>query len=336
MVRPEMDEKKALITGITGQDGSYLAELLLSKGYEVHGLVRRTSMIERSRLRPMFDDKSLYRKRLHLHYADLDDPTTIRRVLVKAQPHEVYHLAGQSHVGLSFEIPESTCELTAMGTLRLLEMLRDLPQPPRVFHAASSEIFGRPEEMPQTEKTALNPSNPYACAKAFAVNLVKVYRESFDLHAVNGILYNHESPRRGESFVTRKICLAAARIAAGLEDHISMGDISGQRDWGYAPDYVNGMWLSLQHEKADDYIFATGKLHSVQNVLEIAFARVGLDWQKFYQRDERFIRPSEPTRLLGDPSKAEALLGWKRSTTFVQMIEAMVDSEVQSLSSGER
>lgn len=330
-----MHSKTALITGITGQDGSYLAEFLLTQGYEVHGLVRRTSMIERSRLKPLFEDKSLYRKRLHLHYADLDDPTTIRRVLTKIQPSEVYHLAGQSHVGLSFEIPESTCELTAMGTLRLLEMLRDLPAAPRVFHAASSEIFGNPKDMPQTEETALNPSNPYACAKAFAVNLVRVYRDAFSLHAVNGILYNHESPRRGEGFVTRKICRAAARIAAGLEDHLSMGDISGQRDWGYAPDYVKGMWLSLQHDSPEDYIFATGKLHSVQDVLEVAFSRVGLDWQTFYRRDERFIRPSEPTRLIGDPSKAEKVLGWKRSVTFVQMIEEMVDSEVQSLTGNE-
>jgi GDPmannose 4,6-dehydratase len=330
-----MHSKTALITGITGQDGSYLAEFLLTQGYEVHGLVRRTSMIERSRLKPLFEDKSLYRKRLHLHYADLDDPTTIRRVLTKIQPSEVYHLAGQSHVGLSFEIPESTCELTAMGTLRLLEMLRDLPAAPRVFHAASSEIFGNPKDMPQTEETALNPSNPYACAKAFAVNLVRVYRDAFSLHAVNGILYNHESPRRGEGFVTRKICRAAARIAAGLEDHLSMGDISGQRDWGYAPDYVKGMWLSLQHDFPEDYIFATGKLHSVQDVLEVAFSRVGLDWQTFYRRDERFIRPSEPTRLIGDPSKAEKMLGWKRSVTFVQMIEEMVDSEVQSLTGNE-
>lgn len=330
-----MQSKTALITGITGQDGSYLAEFLLSQDYEVHGLVRRTSMIERSRLQPLFDDKSLYRKRLHLHYADLDDPTTIRRVLTKVQPGEVYHLAGQSHVGLSFEIPESTCELTAMGTLRLLEMLRDLPAPPRIFHAASSEIFGHPQDMPQTEQTPLNPSNPYACAKAFAVHLVRVYRDSFKLHAVNGILYNHESPRRGDGFVTRKICRAAARIAAGLEDHLSMGDISGQRDWGYAPDYVKGMWLSLQHDTAEDYIFATGKLHSVQNVLEVAFARVGLDWQSCYRRDERFIRPSEPTRLVGDPSKAETVLGWQRTVSFVQMIEEMVDSEVKLISSKE-
>lgn len=326
--------KSALITGITGQDGSYLAEFLLSKGYEVHGLVRRTSMIERSRLQPLYNDKSLYQKRLHLHYADLDDPTTIRRILVKVQPHEVYHLAGQSHVGLSFEIPESTCELTAMGTLRLLEILRDLPKPPRIFHAASSEIFGHPQQMPQTETTPLNPSNPYACAKAFAVQLIRVYRQSYQLHTVNGILYNHESPRRGESFVTKKICRTAARIAAGIEDHISMGDISGKRDWGYAPDYVKGMWLSLQHDTPEDFIFATGKLHSVQNVLEIAFARVGLDWQTYYRRDERFIRPSEPTRLVGDPSKAERLLGWQRSTTFQQIIEEMVDHEIAQLTTG--
>lgn len=288
-------------------------------------------MIEWGRLKHLYNDKTIYQKRLHLHYADLDDPTTIRRVLVKIQPNEVYHLAGQSHVGLSFEIPESTCELTAMGTLRLLEMLRDLPNPPRVFHAASSEIFGQPAEMPQTETTPLNPTNPYACAKAFAVQLVRVYRQSFNIHAVNGILYNHESPRRGESFVTKKICRSAARIAAGMDDHISMGDISGLRDWGYAPDYVKGMWLSLQHDTPEDFIFATGKLHSVQDVLEIAFAYVGLDWRTCYQRDERFIRPMEPTRLLGNPAKAEQVLGWERSKSFKEMIEEMVQYEIAGL-----
>ena len=258
----------------------------------MHGAVRRTSTLERSRLAHLYADPAIYNQRLFLHYADLDDATTLRRVLTQVAPHELYHLAGQSHVGLSFEIPETTCEFTAMGTLRLLEILRDLPAPPRLFHATSSEIFGRPPQVPQTETTPMAPINPYGIAKAFATQMVRVYRDSHGLFAVNGILYNHESPRRGENFVTRKICRAAAAIKAGRQDKLKLGDTSAQRDWGHARDYVRGMWLALQHGTPDDYVFATGKLHSVQDVLEQAFAAVGLDWQDHIETDSRLLRPS--------------------------------------------
>lgn len=322
---------KALITGITGQDGSYLAELLLEKGYEVHGVVRRTSSLERSRLQPLYSDPAIYGQRLFLHYADLDDPTTLRRVLNRSAPDELYHLAGQSHVGLSFEIPESTCELTAMGTLRLLEMVRDLPQPPRLYHAASSEIFGQPLQSPQDEQTPLRPINPYGCAKAFATQMVSVYRNTYGLFACNGIMYNHESPRRGENFVTRKICRAAAAIKLGLETELLLGDTTAQRDWGHSRDYVRGMWLALQHTTADDYVFATGELHSVQNVVEAAFAVVGLDWKKHVKQDPRFLRPAEPLHLVGNAAKARRVLGWKPQTTFAELITEMTRAELEAL-----
>jgi len=313
----------AFITGITGQDGSYLTELLLAEGYEVHGAVRRTSSLDRSRLSHLYTDSTVYNKRLFLHYADLDDPTTMRRVLTRVAPDELYHLAGQSHVGLSFEIPETTCEFTAMGTLRLLEILRDLPRPPRFFHATSSEIYGRPLDVPQTEATPIAPVNPYGCAKAFATRMVAIYRDAHGLFAVNGILYNHESPRRGENFVTRKICRAAAGIKLGKQRYLPLGDISAQRDWGHARDYVRGMWLALRHDTPDDYLFATGKLHSVQNVLEQAFAAVDLDWQAYVETDPQFLRPAEPLHLVGDATKARTLLGWVPETSFAELIREM-------------
>ena len=322
---------KALITGITGQDGSYLAEFLLDQGYEVHGLVRRTSSLDRSRLRHLYTDPSVYGRTLFLHYADLDDPTTLRRVLVKISPDELYHLAGQSHVGLSFEIPESTCEMTAMGTLRLLEMLRDLSTPPRFFHAASSEIFGRPVDSPQTEETPLAPVNPYGCAKAFATQMVRIYRQTHGLFAVNGILYNHESPRRGENFVTRKICRAAAAIKLGLQSQLTLGDTSARRDWGDARDYVRGMWLTLCHPTPTDFIFASGTLHSVQDVVAIAFEAVDLDWSGYLRTDPRFLRPAEPERLLGNASRARELLGWTPERTFPEMIKEMTLFELEEL-----
>ena len=315
--------KRALITGITGQDGSYLTELLLEQGYEVHGVVRRTSSMERSRLQHLYTDPRIYNHRLMLHYADLDDPTPLRRVLTKVAPDELYHLAGQSHVGLSFEIPESTCEMTAMGTLRLLEMVRDLPSPPRFFHATSSEIFGQPKEMPQDESTPVAPVTPYGCAKAFATQIVAVYRRAYGLFCCNGILYNHESPRRGENFVTQKICLGAAAIKEGRLQELSLGSLDAQRDWGDARDYVRGMWLALQQPTAADYVFATGELHSVRDVVETAFNAVGLDWQKHVKQDPRFLRPEEPFRLVGNPAKAQSILGWKRTTTFKQLITEM-------------
>ena len=323
--------KRALITGITGQDGSYLTELLLEKGYEVHGVVRRTSSVVRSRLTHLFTDPEIYGKRLHLHYADLDDPTTLRRVLVKVSPDELYHLAGQSHVGLSFEIPESTCEITAMGTLRLLEMIRDLPKPPRLFHAATSELFGRAKQVPQDENTPFAPVNPYGAAKAFATRMVSIYRDTFGLYAVNGIMYNHESPRRGENFVTRKICRSAAAISAGLEKELMLGDTSARRDWGDARDFVRGMWLSLQHSTGGDYIFATGVLHSVQDVVEIAFETAGLDWTKFVKKDARFVRPAESFDLVGNPAKAAEVIGWKATTPFRSLIQEIVQAEIAAL-----
>lgn len=326
--------KRALITGITGQDGSYLTELLLQKGYEVHGLVRRTSSLERSRLQHLYTDPAIYGQRLHLHYADLDDPTTVRRVLVKSAPEEIYHLAGQSHVGLSFEIPESTCEMTAMGTLRLLEMLRDMGGRPRIFHASSSEIFGQPATLPQNEQTPYAPVNPYGCAKAFATQMIAIYRRTYGLFAVNGIMYNHESPRRGENFVTRKICRAAAAIKAGLEKEVLLGDLSAQRDWGDARDFVRAMWLTLQHEEASDYVLATGRPHRVQDVVEAAFGAVGLDWRQHVKMDPRFMRPAEPLRLVGDATRARTLLKWEPQTDFCGLIREMTLAELAHFGRG--
>lgn len=318
----------ALITGITGQDGSYLAEYLLSSGYVVHGVVRRTSTLERSRLRHLYGDPQIYGRSLILHYADLEDPTSLRRILVKVAPDEVYHLAGQSHVGLSFEIAESTVDSVAMGTLRLLEIIRDLPKPPRFFHAASSEIFGRPAQVPQDESTPMVPVNPYGAAKAFAAGLVRIYREKHGLFLVNGILYNHESPRRGENSVTRKICRAAAAISQGRQEFLQLGDTSAQRDWGDARDYVRGMWLALQHPHPEDFIFATGVLHTVQDVVEAAFGVVGLDWRKHGRRDERLLRSQEPFALVGDAGKAERLLGWRPSNDLTTLVRWMVEAEL--------
>ena len=321
----------ALITGITGQDGSYLTELLLGKGYEVHGIVRRSSSTVRSRLDRLFYDKEVYERRLFLHYADLDDVTTIRRILMRCEPDELYHLAGQSHVGASFEIPETTCQFTAMGTLKLLEITRDLTTPPKFLHISSSEIFGRPAESPQTESTPMRPVTPYGVAKTFATQMVTLYRDSFELFACNAICYNHESPRRGESFVTRKISRAAAAISLGLETELRLGALDGRRDWGYAPEYVEAMWRMLQQDKADDYILATGESHSVEEFLDAAFSSVGLDWRKFVQRDDRYVRPSEVARWVGDASKASDLLGWQATTRLPELARRMVSSDIQRL-----
>src|SRR6266496_4876416 len=262
---------RALITGITGQDGSFLAEFLLRKGYEVHGLVRPASSPNTVRRAVLLGEPTVCGQSPFFHSSDLNDTVALGRILSKVSPDEVYHLAGQSHVGLSFEMPESTCESVAMGTLRLLEVIRDLPKPPRLFHAASSKIFGRPNRIPQDEMTAIAPVNPYGCAKAFATQMVRNYRTGYNLFACNGIMYNHESPRRAENFVTRKVCRAAARIKLGLQSELTIGDSSASRDWGDARDYVRGMWLSLQHEEPEDFIFATGQLHRVQDVIEVAF-----------------------------------------------------------------
>jgi GDPmannose 4,6-dehydratase len=321
----------AFITGITGQDGSYLTELLLGKDYEVHGMVRRTSAISRSRLQQLYADPEIYGKRLFLHYAELDDPTTVRRMLNRIAPGEIYHLAGQSHVGLSFEIAESTCEMTAMGTLRLLEIIRDLARPPKFYHASTSEIFGRPRTAPQDETTPFAPVNPYGCAKEFATRMVSIYREVYGMFACNGIMYNHESPRRGENFVTRKICRAAAAIKLGLESELVLGDLDAERDWGDARDFVRGMWMVLQHPTAEDFVLATGRVHTVREVAQTAFETVDLDWRERVRTDPRFLRLAEPSRLTGNAGKAARLLGWAPANTFEKMIREMTESELEGL-----
>lgn len=321
--------KTALITGITGQDGSYLTELLLAKGYQVHGLVRRNSNTVRSRLDHLTGDETLYNHRLFLHYGDLDDTTTIRRLLISTKPDEVYHLAGQSHVGASFDIPESTCEFTAMGTLRLLEILRDCEPRPKFAHASSSEIYGEPITFPQNESTPMQPMTPYGVAKAFATQMVRVYREKFGFFACNLICYNHESPRRGESFVTRKITRSAARIRAGREKVLSLGNILGMRDWGYAPDYMLGFHAALQHETPGDYVLATGQLHKVQDWLEISFGHLDLDWREFIKFDPRFARSVDPVSLVGDATRAKEHLCWQPRVPFEEMVKLMVDADCQ-------
>ena len=327
-------DKIALVTGITGQDGSYLAELLLERGYTVHGIVRRTSNMLRSRIEHLRRNEEIYEQRLFLHYGDLTDSTTLRRIISDVRPTELYHLAGQSHVGLSFEIPESTCEEAGMATLRLLEIARSQSQPVKFYHASSSEIFGNASEIPQTENTPLRPTSPYGCAKAFATQLARVYRESYGLFVCNGILYNHESPRRGENFVTRKIARAAARIARNLDDELVLGNLESQRDWGRAHDYVEAMWLMLQHKTADDYVVATGETHSVREFVEAAFAVVDLSWKKYVKHDESFDRPTEPARLVGCADKIRRTLGWKPAGTFRQLVDEMVVAELAAIDSG--
>lgn len=322
--------RRALITGITGQDGSYLAELLLEKGYEVHGVVRQTPDLARSYLSHLYVNPAVYNRTLFLHQASLEDSKGLKRILAETVPDEIYHLAGQSHVGLSFEQVESTCELSGMGTVRLLESLRDLKQSGRIFHASSSEIFGRPETVPQDEQTPFRPITPYGCAKAFATQILSVYRRSFNLFACNGILYNHESPRRGSNFVTQKICLAAAAIKQGRQRELVLGNLTSQRDWGDARDYVRGMWLALQHPTPEDFVFASGELHSVQEVVEIAFATVDLDWRSHVKQDEKLMRAEEPARLVGNPAKAGEQLNWHRTSTFQQLIAEMTNAGLQA------
>jgi GDPmannose 4,6-dehydratase len=326
-----MTRPTALITGITGQDGSYLAELLLGKGYAVHGLVRRTSNLLRSRIEHLRNDPAIYGHTFFLHYSDLSDATTLRRIFRTVQPAEVYHLAGQSHVGLSFEIPESTCEEVAISTLRLLEICRDQPQPVRLYHASSSEIFGAAVESPQTEDTAFRPTSPYGCAKAFATQIVRVYREAHGLFACNGLLYNHESPRRGENFVTRKITRHVAQIALGQIDRLTLGNVQARRDWGHAADYVRAMWMMLQHPQADDYIVATGETHSVLEFAQAAFAVVGLPWEKYVRADPALERRTEPGALVGNPAKIQRVLDWKPTRTFPELVREMVEADLAAL-----
>jgi GDPmannose 4,6-dehydratase len=326
-----MAEKVALITGITGQDGSYLTELLLQKGYAVHGIVRRTSNLLRSRIEHLRRDPKIYDKNLFLHYGDLFDTTTLRRIFREVGPGELYHLAGQSHVGLSFELPESTCDEAGMATLRLLEIVRDQSANVKFYHASTSEIFGNASESPQTEETPMRPTSPYGCAKAFATQLARVYRQSYGMFVCNGILYNHESPRRGENFVTRKIARSVARIARGLDVDLVLGNLESKRDWGRAQDYVIAMWLMLQHEKPDDYVVATGEAHSVRDFVEAAFAVVDLPWKKYVKQDRAFDRPIEPARLVGCPDKIRKTLGWKPSGNFEQLVRQMVEAELKEV-----
>lgn len=326
----------ALITGITGQDGSYLTELLLARGYVVHGLVRRASLFNRSRIEHLRHDPAIGGKTLFLHYGDLNDTTSLRRLFRQIKPSEVYHLAGQSHVGLSFEIPEATVQEVANATLGLLEILRDQEHPVKFYHAASSEIFGAPATDPQDEETPLRPTSPYGCAKAFATNLSRVYRDAYGLFVSNGIAYNHESPRRGENFVTRKISLAVARIARGLQEELPLGHLDVSRDWGYAPEYVEAMWRMLQQPKPADYVLATGESHTLADFLEAAFAAAGLDWRKYVKVDRRFVRPAEPVRLVGDARKAQAELGWTAETRMPALARLMVESDLAALDASTR
>jgi GDPmannose 4,6-dehydratase len=285
----------------------------------------------RSRIDHIYHDPGISGQRLFLHYSDLDDPASLRRILAKIAPDELYHLAGQSHVGISFEIPECACELTAMGTLRLLEIIRDLRKPPRVFHASSSEIFGRPTDSPQDEQTPIAPVTPYGCAKAFATQMVKIYREAYGLFVCSGIMYNHESPRRGENFVIRKICRAAAAIKLGLDKELRLGNTGAARDWGDARDYVDGMWRTLQYSSPEDFVFATGRIHRLQSVIERAFGTVGLNWQQYVKVDSRFLRPIEPSSLVGNPAKAKRMLGWEPQLDFLELIGEMTETELESL-----
>ena len=322
--------KKALITGVTGQDGSYLTELLLGMQYEVHGLVRRSSLVQRPRLDHLTIDRDIYDRQFFLHYCDLDDTTTLRRIIMSVKPDELYHLAGQSHVGLSFEVPESTCNFTAMGTLKILEILRDLPDPPRLLNVGSSELFGNPLQSPQNELTPFRPITPYGVAKSFSVDMVRVYRESFGLFCCNAICYNHESPRRGDSFVTRKISKAVARAALGHEGRLTLGNLSATRDWGYAPEYVEGMWRLLQQESPVDIVLATGLSTSVEGFLEYAYSHVGLDWRDHVDVDAKFIRPADGQALVGNPEIANRLLGWSARVTAPDLARIMVDADIVS------
>ncbi len=348
-------KKKALITGITGQDGSYLAEFLLKRGYKIYGIVRRSSMFNRARIEYLYFDRK-YHKDLTLLYGDLNDSSSLNRIIEKANPDEIYNLGAQSHVGISFEIPEYTAEVTAVGTVRLLDAIREVGIQPKFYQASSSELFGLAKEFPQTEKTPFHPRSPYACAKAYAYFITQNYREAYGLFACNGILFNHESPKRGENFVSRKISLGAAKIKLGLEKKLVLGNLSARRDWGYAGDFVEAMWLMLQQKNPDDYVIATGKAHSVREFAALAFKKVGIEiaWkgkginEKGYVKkvepgstvkkgdiiievDKRYMRPSEVEYLLGNPSKARKKLGWRPRVTFKELVCMMVEADLTAL-----
>jgi GDPmannose 4,6-dehydratase len=326
-----MPNKRALITGITGQDGSYLAELLLSKGYEVHGIIRRSSSFNTERIDPIYKDRHEKSARITLHHGDLSDPSSLIKILGEAQPDEIYNLAAQSHVRVSFDIPEFTGDVTGIGTVRLLDAMRQVTPKARFYQASSSEMYGLVQEVPQKETTPFYPRSPYAAAKMYSHWITVNYRESYGLHASSGILFNHESPRRGETFVTRKITRAVARIKAGLQEKLFLGNLEAKRDWGYAPEYVEAMWRMLQQDKPDDYVVATGETHTVQEFLEVAFARAGLDPKKYVAFDERYLRPAEVDLLIGDASKAKKKLGWEPKVKFKKLAEIMVDADIEQL-----
>src|SRR5271170_2980699 len=320
----QSNSKRALITGVTGQDGSYLAELLLAKGYEVHGVIRRSSSFNTERLNHIYQDPHERGRRLSLHYGDLTDASNLRDILTKTQPQEVYNLGAQSHVRVSFDEPVYTVQTDAIGTLMLLEAIRDVQLPIRFYQASSSEMFGKVVQTPQTETTPFHPRSPYGCAKVYSYWQVVNYREAYGMFACNGILFNHESPRRGETFVTRKVTRAATRIKLGLQDALYMGNLDAKRDWGFAGDYVEAMWMMLQHSQPDDFVIATGEAYSVRDFLDAAFERAGLDWHQYVELDPRYLRPTEVDYLMGDPSKAKNVLGWQRTVTFPELVNTMV------------
>jgi GDPmannose 4,6-dehydratase len=323
--------KKALITGITGQDGSYLADLLIGKGYEVHGIIRRASTFNTSRIDHLYTDPHVHGVRLFLHYGDLSDALNLTRLIDRIGPDEIYNLGAQSHVRVSFDIPENTGDITGLGTIRILEALRETKVPARFYQASSSEMFGKAQEVPQTETTPFWPRSPYAVAKVYAYWATVNYRESYGIHASNGILFNHESPRRGETFVTRKITRAVAAIQRGSQDALYLGNLDARRDWGYAPEFVEGMWRMLQQETPDDYVLATNETHTVREFVEEAFEHAGLDWEKYVKYDPRYERPAEVDLLIGNPAKAKEKLGWEPKVRFKDLVRIMVDADIAEL-----
>ena len=323
--------KKALITGITGQDGSYLAELLLSKGYEVYGIIRRSSSFNTDRIDHIYQDPHESHLRLHLIYGDLNDASSLNKILRDVQPDEIYNLGAQSHVRVSFDVPEYTGEVTGLGTLRILEAIRETGITPRFYQASSSELYGKVQEIPQTETTPFYPRSPYAIAKLYSYWITVNYRESYGMYACNGILFNHESPRRGETFVTRKVTRAAAAIKLGKQNKLYLGNLDAKRDWGFAGDYVEAMWLMLQQAQPDDYVIATGETHSIRELLDEAFGHLDLDWQKYVEIDPRYYRPAEVDLLIGDATKARENLGWEPKVKFIELVRMMVDADLATL-----
>lgn len=323
--------KKALITGITGQDGSYLADLLLEKGYEVHGIIRRASTFNTSRIEHLYQDPHVNGVRLFLHYGDLADSVNLVKLIYQIEPDEIYHLGAQSHVRVSFDIPEYTGDITGLGAIRILEAIRESGVKTRFYQASSSEMFGKAQAVPQTETTPFWPRSPYAVAKVYAYWAAVNYRESYGIHASNGILFNHESPRRGETFVTRKITRAVARIKKGLQNELYLGNLDSKRDWGYAPEYVEGMWRMLQTDTGDDFVLATNETHTVREFVEHAFGHVNLDWNDYVKFDPRYERPAEVDLLIGDPAKAKKLLGWEPKVRFAELVKIMVDADLKAL-----